>query len=280
MPKALRFANYAYYVAKFDPSPTTFFRCMYPTIDRRVHTPTRTHRRAIEPRKKEDNSMNPVSLLRSSWAAVVTLGLVMWAQVPHSAYVFELIIKGGQAGWNFALGFEAAVLMFVVRNMNGASWFFAVLSALINVKYYEMHGVNMWSWNLQSNWGHWLLSIANPLVIAMYSHILAVVQGEEVGRLHLPVWLQLWRMKIAQQVAEWRQGKEDASQDESAVQDDATLSPTVQAAAIEDATDLQPDPKEVARQLKSEGLSNAQIAAQLQTHPSTVGRWLNGASKQ
>ncbi len=224
--------------------------------------------------------MNPVSLLRSSWAAVVTLGLVMWAQVPHSAYVFELIIKGGQAGWNFALGFEAAVLMFVVRNMNGASWFFAVLSALINVKYYEMHGVNMWSWNLQSNWGHWLLSIANPLVIAMYSHILAVVQGEEVGRLHLPVWLQLWRMKIAQQVAEWRQGKEDASQDESAVQDDATLSPTVQAAAIEDATDLQPDPKEVARQLKSEGLSNAQIAAQLQTHPSTVGRWLNGASKQ
>jgi len=204
----------------------------------------------------------------------------MWAQVPHSAYVFELIIKGGQAGWNFALGFEAAVLMFVVRNMNGASWFFAVLSALINVKYYEMHGVNMWSWNLQSNWGHWLLSIANPLVIAMYSHILAVVQGEEVGRLHLPVWLQLWRMKIAQQVAEWRQGKEDASQDESAVQDDATLSPTVQAAAIEDATDLQPDPKEVARQLKSEGLSNAQIAAQLQTHPSTVGRWLNGASKQ
>lgn len=220
--------------------------------------------------------MNPVSLLRSSWAAVVTLGLVMWAQVPHSAYVFELIIKGGQAGWNFALGFEAAVLMFVVRNMNGASWFFAVLSALINVKYYEMHGVNMWSWDLQSNWGHWLLSIANPLVIAMYSHILAVVQGEEVGRLHLPVWLQLWRMKIAQQIAERWRGKEDAS----TVQEDAILPPEVQAPAIEDATDLQPDPKEVARQLKSEGLSNAQIAAQLQTHPSTVGRWLNGASKQ
>jgi len=219
--------------------------------------------------------MNPVSLLRSSWAAVVTLGLVMWAQVPHSAYVFELIIKGGQAGWNFALGFEAAVLMFVVRNMNGASWFFAVLSALINVKYYEMHGVNMWSWNLQSNWGHWLLSIANPLVIAMYSHILAVVQGEEVGRLHLPVWLQLWRMKIAQQVAEWRQGKEDASQDESAVQDDATLSPTVQEDASEDA----PDPKTKAKQLQSEGFTNAQIASMIGKSESTVSRYLNGASK-
>jgi DNA-directed RNA polymerase specialized sigma24 family protein len=224
--------------------------------------------------------MNPVSLLRSSWAAVVTLGLVMWAQVPHSAYVFELIIKGGQAGWNFALGFEAAVLMFVVRNMNGASWFFAVLSALINVKYYEMHSVNMWSWNLQENWGHWLLSIANPLVIAMYSHVLAHVQGEKVGRLHLPVWLQLWRMKLAQTVAEWRQGKEDASQDASTVQDEEPLPPTVQAPASEDASDLAPDPKTVAWQLRSEGLSNAQIAMQLGKSESTISRWMNGASKQ
>jgi len=204
----------------------------------------------------------------------------MWAQVPHSKYVFESIITGGQDGWPFALGFEVAVLMFVVRSMHGASWFFAALSALINVKYYEMHSVRMWGGALHETWGEWLLSLALPFVIAMYSHILAHVQGEEVGRLHLPVWLQLWRMKIAQQIAEWRQGKEDASQDAITAQEDATLSPTVQAPAIEDATDLQPDPKEVARQLKSEGLSNAQIAAQLQTHPSTVGRWLNGASKQ
>lgn len=219
--------------------------------------------------------MNPVSLLRSSWAAVVTLGLVMWAQVPHSAYVFELIIKGGQAGWNFALGFEAAVLMFVVRNMNGASWFFAVLSALINVKYYEMHGVNMWSWDLQSNWGHWLLSIANPLVIAMYSHILAVVQGEEVGRLHLPAWLQLRRMKLQGWVAEWRQGKEDASQDASGVQEESPIAPPMQEDASEDA----PDPKTKAKQLQSEGFTNAQIASMIGKSESTVSRYLNGASK-
>ena len=80
-------------------------------------------------------------------------------------------------------------------------------------------------------------------------------------------------MKLASQVTEWRQGKKDAIED-------ATLSPNVQAPAIEDASDMQPDPKEVAKQLKSEGLSNAQIAAQLQVNPSTVGRWLNGASKQ
>ena len=224
--------------------------------------------------------MNPVSLLRSSWAATMALALVMWAQVPHSKYVFESIITGGQDGWPFALGFEVAVLMFVVRSMHGASWGFALMSALINVKYYEMHDIDMWGGQLHDIWGEWLLSLALPFVIAMYSHILAVVQGEEVGRLHLPVWLQLWRMKLQAKVAEWRQGKEDASQVAITVQEDATLSPHVQAPAIEDATALQPDPKDVARQLKSEGLSNAQIAAQLQTHPSTVGRWLNGASKQ
>jgi len=224
--------------------------------------------------------MSPVKALRSSWAATMALVLVMWAQVPHSKYVFESIITGGQDGWPFALGFEVAVLMFVVRSMHGASWGFALMSALINVKYYEMHDIDMWGGQLHDIWGEWLLSLALPFVIAMYSHILAVVQGEEVGRLHLPVWLQLWRMKLQAKVAEWRQGKEDASQVAITVQEDATLSPHVQAPAIEDATDLQPDPKEVARQLKSEGLSNAQIAAQLQTHPSTVGRWLNGASKQ
>ena len=217
--------------------------------------------------------MSPVKALRSSWAATMALVMVMWAQVPHSKYVFEKIILGGQDGWPFALGFEVAVLMFVVRSMHGASWFFAALSALINVKYYEMHGVDMWGGALSDIWGEWLLSLALPFVIAMYSHILAHVQALAHDALHLPAWLQLWCMKLASQVTEWRQGKKDAIED-------ATLSPNVQAPAIEDASDMQPDPKEVAKQLKSEGLSNAQIAAQLQVNPSTVGRWLNGASKQ
>lgn len=67
-----------------------------------------------------------------------------------------------------------------------------------------------------------------------------------------------------------------------------TAQPSLQPAIVVDATPVedvqpaeesQPDPKEVAKQLKSEGLSNAQIAAQLSVNPSTVGRWLNGAAK-
>lgn len=227
--------------------------------------------------------MSPVKALRSSWAATMALVLVMWAQVPHSKYVFESIITGGQDGWPFALGFEVAVLMFVVRSMHGASWFFAALSALINVKYYEMHKSPMWGGALSDIWGQWLLSLALPFVIAMYSHILAHVQGEEVGRLHLPAWVQLWRMKVAQKVAQWRQGKEtlqpEPLQVASDVQEDATLSPTLQAPATEDASDVQPDPKQRAIQLRSEGFTLEQIAGMIGKSESTISRYVNGANK-
>lgn len=223
--------------------------------------------------------MSPVKLLQSSWAAVVTLALCMWAQIPHSQSAFEYWSKG-LSGWTFAWGFEAAVLMFVVRGMHWASWTFAAFSVLINVAYYSLDGVKMWAWPNADNWINWLLSIVLPFAIAMYSHVLAHGKDDEVERLHLPAWVILWRMKIAQKVTEWRQGKEDAIPVAIPVQGDATLSPTLQEPATEDASDVQPDPKARAIQLRSEGLTNAQIAKELQTHPSTVGRWLNGANKQ
>ena len=149
--------------------------------------------------------MSPVKLLQSSWAAVVTLALCMWAQIPHSQSAFEYWSKG-LSGWTFAWGFEAAVLMFVVRGMHWASWTFAAFSVLINVAYYSLDGVKMWAWPNADNWINWLLSIVLPFAIAMYSHVLAHGKDDEVERLHLPVWVQLWRMKIAQKVTEWRQG--------------------------------------------------------------------------
>lgn len=223
--------------------------------------------------------MSPVKLLQSSWAAVVTLALCMWAQIPHSQSAFEYWSKG-LSGWTFAWGFEAAVLMFVVRGMHWASWTFAAFSVLINVAYYSLDGVKMWAWPNADNWINWLLSIVLPFAIAMYSHVLAHGKDDEVERLHLPVWVQLWRMKIAQKVTEWRQGKEDAGWDASALQvEDATLSPTVQ----EDASDLQEepvDPKERAKQLHSEGFKLSEIAGMIGKSESTISRWVNGASKQ
>lgn len=224
--------------------------------------------------------MSPVKALRSSWAATVALVMVMWAQLPHSAHVFQHIIAEGQDGWPFALGFEAAVLMFVVRNMHSASWFFAALSVLINVKYYEMHNAPMWGGALHDIWGQWLLSLALPFVIAMYSHVLAHVQGEEVWALR---WPAMVRNQLQAKVAEWRQGKEEAQpeplQIASPLQEDEASPPDVQEDEAEAQEEAQLDPKERAMQLFSEGLTKAQIAKELQKDPSTIGRWLNGHGK-
>jgi hypothetical protein len=198
----------------------------------------------------------------------------MWAQIPHSEYVFEHWAKG-QSGATFAWGFEAAVLMFVVRGMHVASWIFAGLSALINVGYYGLQDVEMWTWPNKGNWVNWLLSVVLPFAIAMYSHVLAHVQDEEAEALHFPTWAHLWRMKLASKVAEWRQGKADASQVASPMQEEEPLSPTPQEDASEDAI----DPKTKARQLASEGFTNAQIASMIGKSESTVSRYLNGVNK-
>lgn len=57
------------------------------------------------------------------------------------------------------------------------------------------------------------------------------------------------------------------------------LAPNSTPADSEQDEDEQPDPKELAAQLRSEGLSNAQIGDRLGVHRNTVGKWLNGAGK-
>jgi len=211
--------------------------------------------------------MSPVKALRSSWAATMALVLVMWAQVPHSKYVFERIIAGGQDGWPFALGFEVAVLMFVARSIHWASWLFAGLSALINVKYYEMHSVSMWGGKWSDIWGEWLLSLALPFVIAMYSHILAYVQGEDV-HLHMPDWVRGWvasgRMRLQGLLAHVKvQPTEDAP-----IEDASPVAPLPDVG-----TDATVDKRARAVQLFAEGLTVAQVASEVDAPVGTVKSW-------
>lgn len=191
--------------------------------------------------------MNPVSLLRSPWAATIALCLCMWAQIPHSQTVFEYWADG-KSGAAFAWGFEAAVLMFVVRKMHVASWIFAGLSALINVGYYGLQAVDMWAWFNEQNWLNWLLSVVLPFAIAMYSHVLAHVEEEHEEQ--LPAWaiasLGAVRLYTLRAWGKWRnqpgalpsaveaQALETQAQVEQASPDDHCLQPSHDVA--------QPDP--------------------------------------
>lgn len=243
--------------------------------------------------------MNPVTILRQPWAATLALGLCMWAQIPHSQHVFEHWAKD-QSGRAFAWGFEAAVLMFVVRNMHGASWTFASLSALINVGYYGLQSVDMWAWPNEGNWLSWLLSLALPFTIAMYSHVLADVQ--EGAAWHLPDWAvrRIWNAPMwltpvlalilktvqpavvtVQPEVQPKSKKVAQPPDESA--QDAMVHPVQKCIAVPATDDALPiDARTQALQMHSNEMPPAEIARILQQKESTVRSWIrrsNGATK-
>lgn len=188
-----------------------------------------------------------IDFLRSKIATLCVLVLALVAQLPHAAEVFMQAggVHGAWAwvhGTAYALALELAVLLFVVQGHRGASYAFAGVSVLVNLAYYaervqlfSVHGLSAW-----------LISVALPVAIALYSHAVADAHDTMDVLARVRAW---WRARGVQ--------------------------PALQVDATQDSMDVQPDPREVAKQLKSEGLKNAQIAAQLGRNPSTVGRWLS-----
>lgn len=186
--------------------------------------------------------------LKSSNATLFVLALALAAQIPHAADVFRLIVHGD--GWlpvahsyGYAVALELAVLLFVVQSRHTESYGFAVVSVCINLSYYYLHSVALFS---PAALPAWLISVALPIAIARYSH--AVVE---------PVQALPDRQPSAQRKAK-------------AVQPEEAVAQPVQ----------QPDKRTRAKQLHSEGLSQGQIAKSIDVDRSTVNRWLratNGA---
>lgn len=117
-----------------------------------------------------------MNMLRSKEATLAVLVIALFAQVPHAAYVFTHIGKQQESwfsffhGASYAVALELAVLLFVVRNRKLESYGFAGVSILINLSYYDMHGV--YAFGLEA-FPAWLVSIALPVAIACYSHDIA-----------------------------------------------------------------------------------------------------------
>ena len=61
------------------------------------------------------------------------------------------------------------MLLFVVQRRNVESYLFAFVSICVNLAYYSLHGVNLFSWAALPAW---LISIALPAAIARYSHLI------------------------------------------------------------------------------------------------------------
>jgi hypothetical protein len=118
--------------------------------------------------------MNIIAALRTPVATLAVLCMALLAQLPHAADVFRMIV-GGEGwlaiahGYAYAVALELAVLLFVVQRRDAESYLFAGVSVLVNLSYYALHGIDLFS---IAALPAWLVSIALPAAIARYSHLL------------------------------------------------------------------------------------------------------------
>lgn len=210
-----------------------------------------------------------IDFLQGREGLFIVLVGALFVQAPHSAEVFYRISTShwpAIASWTHAAFFagilEVAVLLFVIRGRKELSWGFAGISVLMNVFYY--YDPVWWTGSAGAPIVMCIVtSIALPLAIAFYSH--------EVAKQDVPL-VQLAAVHGAQPA-----------------KDQQALQPVVQASGVQSAKsstqeikpDAQPKPAQAsdedarrARLLKSEGLTNIQIADQLGVHRNTVGNLL------
>ena len=117
---------------------------------------------------------NIIAALRTPVATLVVLVAALLAQLPHAADVFRLVVHGDGLwqvvhSYSYAIALELAVLLFVVQRRNIESYLFAAVSICVNLAYYSLHGVNLFS---VAALPAWLISIALPAAIARYSHLI------------------------------------------------------------------------------------------------------------
>lgn len=194
--------------------------------------------------------MNIIAWLRTPVATLIVLCSALLAQLPHAADVFRLIVLGD--GWasvahsyTYAIALELAVLLFVVQRRNVESYVFAGVSVCVNLSYYALHGVQLFS---VAALPAWLVSIALPAAIAQYSHLIAEATAQPDatqtdadtvrGSLHIADFLPV------------------------------TTAPAAEPGAA------QPSARAIALQMADEGCTVAQIAAQIDTKPATVRSWI------
>lgn len=207
-----------------------------------------------------------ILFLRSPIATLAVLVTALVAQLPHAADVFRLAVAGTGLGatlhsYSYAIALELAVLLFVVQRRNIESYVFAVASICINLAYYALHEVDLLS---ASSAPAWLISVALPVAIARYSHLIVDAAHEAA---HEPV------------AAPAAPTAEPVVHDEPVQRTRARVQP-VQVAEPVDVAPPTIDVRTHALQMHAEGMSVAQIVDALGANPSTVRSWVRRAQQE
>lgn len=197
-----------------------------------------------------------IAALRTPLATLIVLATALVAQLPHAADVFRLVVRGDGIwatahSYSYAIALELAVLLFVVQRRNIESYLFAVVSVCVNLAYYALHGVALFS---VAALPAWLISVALPAAIARYSHLI---------------------VDAAQQAAVAEGAASDAVQQPAAPVQRTDALDAVRIVMQDDAPVA--DLRAQALQMHAEGMSATQIARALHANANTVRSWLRRA---
>ena len=236
-----------------------------------------------------------INLLKSPLATLVVLCSALLAQLPHAADVFRMIVMGSDwlaklHSYTYAVALELAVLLFVVQRRNVESYFFAFVSILVNLSYYYLHGVALIS---IAALPAWLISIALPLAIAQYSHLIAAsVDGveAETAKLAKPAKVRRYRWQF------WRKPLESPA--ELPAPNDTTLAPIVapspsgghseaagksrkpRGTAKTGKSAVSPETKAIILRSIENGAKPVDVAGEFSVSINTVRSWLSRTAKQ
>ena len=119
--------------------------------------------------------------LRTPVAMLLALVLALVAQLEHTAQVFMQVVDAHGIyaqvhAYAFAVAVETAVLLFVLAGHRRISYGFAIATALTNLSYYAMQGVDLLS---VQGAPAWLMSLLLPAAIVGYSHTIADAPQQE-----------------------------------------------------------------------------------------------------
>lgn len=188
--------------------------------------------------------------------------------------------------WGLALAYagavEGATFVFVAHNRKRAANGFALASFAINLCYYAMHGVDLFT---LAAIPRWILSALLPLGIAAYSHIFGhIADGGESTVADQPSILAA----VGEHWRNWRSRRQEATEPPT---DDETTAP---AQTDDEATEEPPEPQEsavgatwdlssmdletkrrrAARLMDEPGRTLEDVAAIFGVNPSTISRWV------
>jgi len=224
--------------------------------------------------------MNVIAWLRTPAATLIVLCAALASQVPHAADVFRLIVQGEGwpavlHGYAYAIALELAVLLFVVQKRDLESYLFAAVSILVNLSYYSLHGVHLFT---IAALPAWLVSIALPSAIARYSHLL--VDEPHTDKQEKPAKPEKTKNRTAaplQTPVALPAGTLPHQAANEGATDAAAESPKRAKAGK---TAVSPETKAIILNAVNNGATVPDVASEFSISPNTVRSWIARAPKQ